>query len=81
VRAAILTVGAFVALRQLLIAPEILVIGFSLVFGAIALATALAFGLGGRRTAERMTDDWYDAQRSRRRKEMVTQHEEEPEIH
>ena len=66
VRAAILTIAAFVALRQLLIAPEMLVIAFTLVFGAIAVATALAFGLGGRHAAERMTQDWYEGQRARR---------------
>lgn len=66
VRAGILTIGAFIALRQLLIAPEILIIGFALVFGAIAVATALAFGLGGRRAAERMTEEWYDRQQRRR---------------
>lgn len=66
VRAGILTIAAFISLRQLLIAPEILVIGFTLSFGAIAVATALSFGLGGRRAAERMTEDWYDRQKSRR---------------
>jgi uncharacterized membrane protein len=66
VRAGILTIAAFIALRQLLIAPEILVIGFTLVFGAIAVATALSFGLGGRRAAERITEDWYDLQQARR---------------
>lgn len=66
VRAGILTIGAFLALRQLNIAPEILVIGFSLVFGAIAVATAIAFGLGGRHTVERMTHDWYERQRGSR---------------
>ncbi|MBC7172545.1 MAG: hypothetical protein H5U40_08975 [Polyangiaceae bacterium] len=66
VRAGILTIGAFISLRQLLIAPEILIIGFTLVFGAIAVATALSFGLGGRRAAERMTEDWYDRQQTRR---------------
>lgn len=65
-RAGILTIGAVIALRQLLIAPEILIIGFTLVFGAIAVATAISFGLGGRRAAERMTEDWYDRQQSRR---------------
>ncbi len=64
VRAGILTIAAFISLRQLLIAPEILVIGFTLVFGAIAVATALSFGLGGRRAAERMTEDWYDKQQA-----------------
>ena len=66
VRAGILTIGAFLALRQLRIAPEILVIAFALVFGAIAVATALAFGLGGRHTVERMTHDWYERQRGSR---------------
>jgi len=66
VRAGILTIAAFIALRQLLIAPEILTIGFTLVFGAIAVATALSFGLGGRRAAERITEDWYDRQQARR---------------
>jgi hypothetical protein len=66
VRAGILTIAAFIALRQLQIAPEILTIGFTLVFGAIAVATALSFGLGGRRAAERMTEDWYDREQARR---------------
>lgn len=66
-RAAILTVGAFLALTQLQIAPEILTIGFALVFGAIAVAMALSFGLGGRRAAERITEDWYERQQKTRR--------------
>jgi hypothetical protein len=65
-RAAILTIGAFLALRQLEIATEILIIAFALVFGAIALATAIAFGLGGRHTVARLTQDWYERQRTRR---------------
>jgi hypothetical protein len=80
-RAAILTVGGFVALRQLQIAPEILVIGFSLMFGAVAVAGALAFGLGGRRAAERMSEDWYDAQRARRAKLSEEEQHREPEVH
>jgi hypothetical protein len=66
VRAAILTVGAFIALRQLQIAPDILTIVFALVFGGIAVAIAIAVGLGGRSTVERMSQDWYDEQRARR---------------
>jgi hypothetical protein len=60
VRAAILTLGAFMALRELRIAPEILIIGFTLVLGAIAVAAALAFGLGSRHVAGRVTQDWYE---------------------
>lgn len=66
VRAGILTIGAFIALRQLDIASEILVIIFALVFGGIAVATAIAVGLGARHTVERMTHDWYERQRTER---------------
>lgn len=65
-RAGILTVGAFFALRQLQIAPDLLLIGFALVLGAVAVATAIAFGLGGRDTVHRMTQDWYERRRERR---------------
>jgi hypothetical protein len=60
VRAGILVLGVFMALRELLIASEIVTLAFTLTFGAIALATALAFGLGSRSVAERVTRDWYE---------------------
>lgn len=60
VRAGILALGAFMALRELLIAPQIVTIAFTLALGTIAVATALSFGLGTRSTAERMARDWYD---------------------
>jgi hypothetical protein len=60
VRAGILTLGGFMALRELLLAPEIVTLAFALAFGAISVAGALAFGLGGRAVAERMTRRWYD---------------------
>jgi len=78
-RAAILTFGAFIALRELLIASQIIVIGFTLVLGTIAVATALAFGLGGRRAAERMTEDWYEGQKARRPR-ISGPHGEPPEL-
>jgi Conserved TM helix len=59
VRAVILTFAGFMALRELQFAPEIVTMGFTLVLGSIALAFALAFGLGGRRAAERIADDMY----------------------
>lgn len=65
-RAGILTVGAFFALRQLEIAPDLLLLGFALVLGAIAVAAAIAIGLGSRHAVQRITDDWYDRQRARR---------------
>lgn len=60
IRAAILTLGAFMALQQLQLAPQIVTIAFTLALGTIAVATALSFGLGGRHTAERVTKDWYE---------------------
>jgi hypothetical protein len=63
VRVAILAVGAFMALRELQIAPEIVNLAFTLTLGAIALATALAFGLGGRDVAGRIAQSWYERRR------------------
>ncbi len=50
------------ALRELQIAPEIVTIAFSLTVAAIALAAALAFGLGSRNVAGQVTQQWYDSQ-------------------
>jgi hypothetical protein len=60
VRAGILAVGSFMALRELQIAPEIVNAAFVLIVAALALATALAFGLGARDTAGRIARSWYE---------------------
>jgi len=60
IRAGILALGAFMALRELQIAEQIVVLAFSLTLGAIALAAALAFGLGSRDVAGRVTKRWYE---------------------
>jgi Conserved TM helix len=60
VRAGILAVGGFMALRELQIAPEIVTIAFTATIAAIALAAALAFGLGSRDVAGKVTQDWYE---------------------
>ncbi len=60
VRAAILALGGFMALRELQIAPEIVTIAFTLTLAAIALGAALAFGLGSRDVAARVTQQWYE---------------------
>jgi hypothetical protein len=67
IKAGILTIGGFMALRELQIAPDIVKIAFTLAFGAIALATALAFGLGSRKVAEQMTSEIYDENSSKLR--------------
>ena len=60
VRAGILALGAFMALREMQIAPEIVTIAFTVTVAAIALAAALAFGLGSRSVAGQVTQDWYE---------------------
>jgi hypothetical protein len=55
-RYAIIGFAVIVALEQLKIAPEIMNILFTAVVGAAALATGLAFGLGGRDTARRLLE-------------------------
>ncbi|TKD02222.1 mechanosensitive ion channel family protein [Polyangium fumosum] len=60
IRAGILALGAFMALRELQIAEEIVTLAFSLTLGAIALAAALAFGLGSRDVAGRVARRWYE---------------------
>jgi hypothetical protein len=59
VRAGILAVGVFMGLRELMIAPQIVTIAFTLVMGTIAVATAISFGLGSRDVAGRMAARWY----------------------
>lgn len=60
VRTVIVVLGGFMALRELQIAPEIVNLAFFLTLGAIALAGAIAFGLGGRDVAGRIAQSWYD---------------------
>lgn len=60
VRGAIIAVGAFMALRELQIAPEIVNAAFMFTIGALAVAGALAFGLGGREVAGRMAQSWWE---------------------
>lgn len=63
VRGSIIVIGAFMALRELQIAPQIVDAAFTLTLGAIAVATAIAFGLGGREVAGRIAESWYERRR------------------
>lgn len=55
-RAAIIVMAAAMGLRQMGIADDIVNLAFGLLLGAIALAVALAFGLGNREIAARETE-------------------------
>ncbi len=57
VPALIMVIAMFMILEQLQIAPEIVRIAFAAVMFGIALALALAFGLGGREVAARLLED------------------------
>jgi hypothetical protein len=43
------------------LADQIVMMAFGLILGAAAIATALAFGLGGRDAAGRVLERWADA--------------------
>ncbi|MGN6798076.1 MAG: mechanosensitive ion channel family protein [Gaiellaceae bacterium] len=55
----VMTIATFMILNQLKIAPTIVTITYAAILGAIALGSALAFGLGGRDVAARMLEGAY----------------------
>jgi hypothetical protein len=57
----VMTIATFMILDQLQIAQNIVVITYAGLIGAIALGSALAFGLGGREVAGRMLQGAYEA--------------------
>jgi hypothetical protein len=61
---AIILLAGFMALEQLDIAQDIVLVFFIAVVGTAALATGIAFGIGGREVAAEILRDWY--RRSRR---------------
>ena len=63
-RIVIVAFAAAVALRELGIANDIINLAFGITLGAVAVAAALAFGLGGREAAGREVDRFVTAMRS-----------------
>ncbi len=57
-RTSIIVLAAAMALRQMGLANEIIKLAFGLLLGAVAVAAALAFGLGARDVAGRHVEDW-----------------------
>ncbi len=62
-RVAIIVLAGAMALRQMGLANEIIILAFGLLLGALAVAAAIAFGLGGRDLAARELDRWADNMR------------------
>jgi hypothetical protein len=63
-RVAIIGLAVAMGLRQMGVANEIVNLAFALLLGAIAVAAALAFGLGGRNAASRELETWLDGRTS-----------------
>jgi hypothetical protein len=57
-KVAILLLAGAMALRQMGLANEIISIAFGLLLGAVAVAGAIAFGIGGREIAARKLNEW-----------------------
>ena len=60
-KAAVVLIAVFMAIQQIGVAEQIVTTAFTLIMGAIALATGLAFGLGNRELAGEITRRWYEA--------------------
>ncbi|HEX6303359.1 MAG TPA: mechanosensitive ion channel [Anaerolineales bacterium] len=58
-RVAIIVFASALALREMGIAESIVNLAFGLILGAVAVAVALAFGLGGRDVAARQLNQWH----------------------
>jgi hypothetical protein len=80
----VVVLAVFMALQELGIATDIVTTAFAILFGAIALAMALAFGLGNRELAGEVTREWYGRYRAERdaieRETAEREQEEEAEI-
>lgn len=65
-RGGVILLATFMALQELGVATEIVTTAFAILFGAVALALALAFGLGSRDLAGEITRQWYEQYRAER---------------
>lgn len=59
-RVATLALVGAMALRQMGIAADIVNLAFGLLFGAVAIAIAIAFGLGGQQVVAQQLQEWRD---------------------
>jgi hypothetical protein len=66
-RGGVIVLAVFMALQELGIATDIVTTAFAILFGAVALALALSFGLGNRELAGQITRDWYERYQAERR--------------
>jgi hypothetical protein len=62
----IIVLAGAMALRQMGLAEDIINLAFGLLLGSVAVAVALAFGLGSREVAGREVNEWVQSLKSRR---------------
>ena len=62
-RVAILVLAGAMGLRQMNLAQEIINLAFGITLGAVAIAAAIAFGIGGRDAAKTLVDDFVKSRR------------------
>ena len=60
---AIIALFTAIGLTFMGLADQIVMLAFGLILGSAAVATAIAFGLGGRDYAARMLDEWHEGNR------------------
>lgn len=72
-KAAVILLAVFMALEQLSISQDIVLVFFIAVVGAAALAAGIAFGLGGREVAAEIARDWFTRSRAPRRPATATE--------
>lgn len=65
-RGSVIVLAVFMALQEIGVATNIVTIAFGILFGAVALALGLAFGLGNRDLAGEITRNWYERYRAER---------------
>ncbi|MFL5578263.1 MAG: mechanosensitive ion channel family protein [Gemmatimonadaceae bacterium] len=65
-RGGVIVLAVFMALQELGVATELVTTAFAILFGAVALALALSFGLGNRELAGEVTREWYERYRAER---------------
>lgn len=58
VRWGVIALATAVGLRFMGLANDIIVLAFGLILGSVAVAVAIAFGVGGREAAKRLLDRW-----------------------
>lgn len=78
-QAAIVLLFGAMGLRQMGVADSIINLAFAILFGAIGIAVAIAFGVGGRTAAGRLVDRWVtEAEINRQEITMREAMEDEP---